>query len=268
MTSRSRSPISTAWTDNGLWPGSSCLAAHPRRALPPGSCPGQDTARTARPPSCQAASRRPRTWPLYRDPDPSEGPRIMGCRCRRGRPRSSRHRRRPPGNHRPVPAGSRGPLVRPASAWPPAMAPEPIQQPLLSEIPPRSRRSPPCSSVPTLARWAAVGTKRSTQISSPKGTLGTFSDYFHECFLWPDQPYEYGTLPATPVSGSRRSPTSASLQVLRPLPQHRRQVIHRHGHRAPSSVWLDQVRSGDRTPLKQLLRTKESSSTSSGAVFT
>jgi hypothetical protein len=43
----------------------------------------------------------------------------------------------------------------------------------------------------------AFGTKRTTQIRSPQGALGSFGEWFSNTFLWPDQPYEYGTLPAT-----------------------------------------------------------------------
>jgi hypothetical protein len=43
----------------------------------------------------------------------------------------------------------------------------------------------------------AFGVRRSTQIRSPNGPLGNLADWFHDTFLWPDQPYEYVTLPST-----------------------------------------------------------------------
>ena len=43
----------------------------------------------------------------------------------------------------------------------------------------------------------AYGSRRSTQIRSPGGPLGSLAEWYHETFLWPDSPYEYVTLPAT-----------------------------------------------------------------------
>ena len=189
MTSRSRSPISAAGTGDGLLPGSSSWLVLVLLALASASCLGQDRPELPGP-ELPAASPA-QDGPLYRDPDPSDGPRIMG-------PLLSA---RPPSQlpaAPPVPS-SLGPFQPGAGAAGLGAAagdgPEPIQQPLL-EIPPSL---PPLPAMPSVPTWpdGAVGTKRSTQISSPKGILGTFSDYFHECFLWPDQPYEYVTLPAT-----------------------------------------------------------------------
>jgi Protein of unknown function (DUF1207) len=189
MTSRSRSPISTSGTGNSLLPGSSSWLVLVLLALASASCLGQDTARLPDP-EPQAASPS-QDGPLYRDPDPSEGPRIIGPLLS-ARPPSQFPAPPPvPSNLGPFQPGAGAPGLGAAAGD----GPEPIQQPLL-EIPPSL---PPLPAMPTVPTWpdSAVGTKRSTQISSPKGILGTFSDYFHECFLWPDQPYEYGTLPAT-----------------------------------------------------------------------
>jgi len=141
-----------------------------------------------------SGSTRGQDAPLYRDPDPSEGPRIVGPLLSA---RSPSQVPTPP----PIP-GALGPFQAPAegAALPGLGAaagdgPEPIQQPLLV-IPPSQPPLPAMPTVPMLPE-GSFGTTRTTQIRSPHGVLGTFADWFHDTFLWPDQPYEYVTLPAT-----------------------------------------------------------------------
>ncbi len=192
MISRSRSPISALGTGNGLWPGSGPWLVVVLLALASATCLGQDTPEL---PAPEAPAVSPsQDGPLYRDPDPSEGARIIGPLLS-ARPPSQLPT--PP----PVPTNL-GPFQPGApEAGPPGLGaaagdgPEPIQQPLL-EIPPTFPPLPAMPSVPTAPDGSFV-TRRTTKISSPKGMLGQLADWFHEIFLWPDQPYEYGTLPAT-----------------------------------------------------------------------
>ena len=190
MRSRSSPSISAQGAGNGSLPGSSAWLVVVLLAIGSASCLGQETPEPVA--SDLPAASPPQDGPLYRDPDPSEGPRIIGPLLS-ARPPSQLPS--PP----PVPSNL-GPFQPGAAAGPGLGAaagdgPEPIQQPLL-DIPPSL---PPMPAMPSVPMWpdSSVGTRRSTQISSPKGMLGTFADWFHEIFLWPDQPYEYGTLPAT-----------------------------------------------------------------------
>ncbi len=131
--------------------------------------------------------------PLYRDPDPTDGARIIG-------PLLSA---KPPSQiPAPPPTTEVGPFQPPGSLpSPPSLGananngPEPVQQPLLI-IPPSP---PPMTALPALPMFPEnqAGIQRTTQIASPHGPLGAFADWFHKIFLWPDQNYEYGTLPAT-----------------------------------------------------------------------
>jgi hypothetical protein len=133
--------------------------------------------------------------PLYRDPDPTDGPRIYGPLL------SAKPPTQQPAAPPPMP-NDVGPFQPPGSV--PAIpnlgvtagnGPEPVQQPLLI-IPPSP---PPLPALPSMPIFSEndVGQRRSTQINSPNGPLGTFADWFHKVFLWQGQEYEYGTLPAT-----------------------------------------------------------------------
>ena len=127
--------------------------------------------------------------PLYRDPDPLEGPRIDGPLLSARPP--AQFPVAPPPRDAVSPFQTNGPNLRDAAG----NGPEPVQQPMLV-IPPSQ---PPLPAMPTAPMWpdSAFGVRRSTQIRSPNGLLGTCSEWFHETFLWADQPYEYVTLPAT-----------------------------------------------------------------------
>ena len=192
MTSRSRSPIAALGAVAGLptRPGAWLVAAVLALATARSSAQEMPEPPDPRAPATSAVP----DGPLYRDPDPSEGVRIAG-------PILSA---RPPGQlpTPPPPSSELGPFQapNPGAALPGLGAaasdgPEPIRQPLL-EVPPAP---PPLPAMPTAPMMpdGAFGVRRSTQISSPKGPLGDVADWFHDTFLWPDQPYEYVTLPST-----------------------------------------------------------------------
>jgi hypothetical protein len=129
---------------------------------------------------------------LYRDPDPSDGPRVFG-------PLLSA---RPPSQLPPPPPTSSGPFQPPGTVVPipnlgtnAGNGPEPVQQPLLI-IPPSPPPMPALPPMPTIPD-DQFGQSRSTQIASPNGPIGTFADWFHKVFLWQGQEYEYVTLPST-----------------------------------------------------------------------
>lgn len=132
--------------------------------------------------------------PLYRDPDPAEGPRVVGPLLSA---RSPAQVPTPP----PMPTDA-GPFQPPGTVSPipnlgtgASNGPEPIHQPLLI-VPPSP---PPIPALPPMPIFPDDGNgfQRSTEIKGPKGAIGTFAEWFHQTFLWPNQPYEYVTLPTT-----------------------------------------------------------------------
>jgi hypothetical protein len=131
--------------------------------------------------------------PLYRDPDPSDGLRVIG-------PLLSA---RPPAQVvAPPPAATGGPFQWPGSVTPmpelggsAVAGPEPVQSPLLV-IPPAAPPLPALPMAPMMGE-DEFGSRRSTQIQDPNGPIGDFAKWFHKIFLWPDSEYEYVTLPST-----------------------------------------------------------------------
>jgi Protein of unknown function (DUF1207) len=192
MTSRSRPSILSQGTDGGpstrsrLWLVAVLLAMVPATSL------AQDAARPEE--TELPAASGPQDGPLYRDPDPSEGARVQGPLLSPRPPSQFPAAPPPPSNLGPFQSSGNGHGL-PGLAAGANDGPEPVQQPLLV-VPPTLSPAPATTSAPTLPD-NAFGVKRSTQIRSPNGFLGTFGDWFHDTFLWPDQPYEYVTLPAT-----------------------------------------------------------------------
>jgi Protein of unknown function (DUF1207) len=202
MTRRSRSPIPAAvgavaglrlWSLVWLVVALLAMPQTPLKAQDPVPGPAATDSRNQDAPSDPPEAPVVQDPPLYRDPDPSDGLRVIG-------PLLSA---RPPSQlPSPPPTSDIGPFQPPGSV--PVMpnlgvnannGPEPVQQPLLI-IPPSP---PPLPALPLMPMMSddQVGIQRSTEIKSPNGPLGVFSDWFHQVFLWKDQQYEYGTLPAT-----------------------------------------------------------------------
>jgi hypothetical protein len=130
--------------------------------------------------------------PLFRDPDPSDGPRVFG-------PLLSA---KPPSQLPPPPPTTGGPFGPPGAPSPmpnlgenAGNGPEPVQEPWLV-IPPTPPPLPALPPMPTFNEGQASQT-RSNQILSPNGPIGVFADWFHKTFLWQGQEYEYITLPST-----------------------------------------------------------------------
>jgi hypothetical protein len=142
---------------------------------------------------------------LFRDPDPSDGPRVFG-------PLLSA---KPPTQLPPPPPDSNGPFQPPGTVAPipnlgggAGNGPEPVQQPLLV-IPPAF---PPLPALPPPPNFNddQLGPRRTTHIQDPNGPIGVFANWFHKTFLWQGQDYEYITLPSTllwkPPIGNLREP--------------------------------------------------------------
>ncbi len=186
MTSRSRSLIAAPWL----------IVAAVFAALTPSPASSQIP---ADPPAAEAptdppADPVPQDGPLYRDPDPTDGPRVIGPLLSARPPSQNPAPPPPPSDLGPfAPPGTVGPL--PNLGANAGNGPELPQQPLLI-VPPAP---PPLPALPQAPLFSddQVGFQRSTQISSPHGPLGAFADWFNKVFLWEGQQYEYGTLPAT-----------------------------------------------------------------------
>jgi hypothetical protein len=114
--------------------------------------------------------------PLYRDPSPTEGPRIAGPLLAPIAPRSSQT---------PPPPGGLGPF-QPSNTGDAAPLPEPAREPLLGVSP----MLPPLPSMPPPMFQAApdVQIKRKTTIRPPHGPLGRCYDWFREAVFGPPQP--------------------------------------------------------------------------------
>ena len=183
MTSRSRSPITPSGAGGGPLPGSRAwlVAATLGLGLAPAGASAQDLPALPKPqPTLPLESR---DAPLYRDPDPSEGPRIQG-------PVLSA---RPPSqlSTPPPPPSNLGPFQGPGPGSPSpggtgGGGPEPIQQPLL-EVPPTLPPLPAPLMAPMLPD-DAFGMKRTTFIQKPNGALGRFADWFHDLLRGPTGP--------------------------------------------------------------------------------
>jgi hypothetical protein len=169
MTSRSRSPIPARGAVDGPLPRARAWVVAALLGLASATSSAQD-------------------GPLYRDPDPSEGARIEGPLLSARPPVQLPTPPPPPDN---LGAFRPGPGLGAAAGD----GPEPVREPLLV-VPPSPPPLPAMPMAPTLPD-GSFGASRSTRIRSPKGLLGQCADSFHEAFLWPDQPYEYVTLPAT-----------------------------------------------------------------------
>jgi hypothetical protein len=161
----------------------------PARAQDPAKPPATDP---ADPPATAAEVQGPYDGPLFRDPDRTDGPRVIG-------PLLSA---RPPSQNPPPPPNTNSPFVPPGTVAPmpnlganAGNGPEVVQQPMLV-IPPAF---PPLPALPPMPVYddGPSATSRSTQIQSPNGPLGAFADWFHKTFLWQGEEYEYVTLPTT-----------------------------------------------------------------------
>ena len=123
--------------------------------------------------------------PLYRDPSPLEGRRLVGPILAPKPPT--------PAPMSPPPSGL-GPFQDPASASPPAASPAPVfSEPLLGVAP----MPPP---LPAMIAFdpnpvGGVAIKRTTQIRGPKGMLGHFHDWFRESLFGPPKPSPTGFAP-------------------------------------------------------------------------
>lgn len=125
---------------------------------------------TTRPTTAPRVSQDP---PLYRDPDPSEGARVVGPLL------SPRLPVQLPST--PPPVSSSGPFQ--ASGVP---ALDPISEPLLG-VPPML---PPLPATPLMRMLpdSAFGMTRTTQIRGPNGVLGRFHEWFHDTVFGPGPP--------------------------------------------------------------------------------
>jgi hypothetical protein len=187
MKSRTSSPNPTSWVVAAVLALGMALGM----AFQPGRSSAQDAPPPAQAPSPEFPLGLPAPpppglppfeadAPLFRDPGPDDGPRIMGP-ILQARPPSALPTPPPP-------PSALGPFQ---ALGPNAPASASAGQPILA-IPPSL---PPLPAGPEAPTWpdSAVGTKRSTQIGAPHGFLGDLA----ECFLWGETPYEYVTLPST-----------------------------------------------------------------------
>ena len=116
--------------------------------------------------------------PLYRDPNPREGRRLVGPILS---PRSPTPAPTPP------PPSGLGPFQDPASASSPAPSPALLSgEPLLgvAPMPPPLPAMIPFDPNPV----GGVAIKRTTQIRGPKGILGHVHDWFRESLFGPPRP--------------------------------------------------------------------------------
>jgi hypothetical protein len=130
--------------------------------------------------TCPAPSRG-QDVPLYRDPSPTEGPRIEGplLPARPVRPALV-----------PPPPSGLGPFqaVTPdldASTIAPPPA-EPLREPLLG-VPPMPPPLPALP-MPPMRAGGDVEFKRTTMIRGPNGVLGRFHEWFHDAFFGTNRP--------------------------------------------------------------------------------
>ena len=234
MTSRPARPIATARL--GLGPPGSRLAPALAGGLPAARRP-----RTARSAATPTPRRAPDRGPAALGPAPFAGP-------------GPRRRPATPARSRPPPPGPAGPGCRRRRRRPRA---DPSSRSWSSpRRPRRSRRCPPArADLPD----SAFGTRRSTQIQQPRaGPSGDrLAGWFHETFLWGDQPYEYVTLPVDPaLEAAPGQPPRAP--VLRHVPQHQQASRTSTPPSGPSSASAGSPRQADPSA-----RTRASSSTSS-----
>jgi len=126
--------------------------------------------------ACLASPSKGQDAPLYRDPSPTEGPRIEGPLLPSTPPR--------PGST-PPPPSSLGPFqpANPSSAAP-ALAPP--GEPLLG-IPPIA---PPLPAIPMqpFSSGGDVLVRRKTTLWSPRGAIGQFHERFHVALFGPPKP--------------------------------------------------------------------------------
>jgi hypothetical protein len=130
--------------------------------------------------------------PLFRDPDPSDGPRVFGPLLS-AKPLSQLP---PPPPTSGSPFGTQGAVApMPNLGANAGNGPEPVQEPWLVIAP----TPPPLPALPPMPSFneGQASQSRSNQILSPNGPIGDFADWFHKVFLWQGQEYEYITLPST-----------------------------------------------------------------------
>jgi hypothetical protein len=153
------------------------------------------------------ARSRAQDVPLYRDPSPTEGPRIEGPLL--------------PARPAPVPPppGGLGPFqlptpdLGPSTPTPPPTAP--LREPLLG-IPPML---PPLPALPMPPMQAGgdVAIKRSTMIQGPKGALGRFHEWFREACFGPARPQVASNSPRRGLFGLSHPASSEGEAPTRPF---------------------------------------------------
>jgi hypothetical protein len=146
--------------------------------------------------------------PLYRDPSPTEGPRIMGPLLP-ARPSVPGSMPPPPSNLGPFQPSTPSPdSPGVATAAPASEGLESLREPLLA-IPPMPPPLPALP-IPPMSSGDVVEVKRTTKIRGPNGVLGRFHDWFRDAIYGPTRPPAASTVPRRSFFGGFRPTTPPS----------------------------------------------------------